>query len=69
MVKKIRNDAIFKKPITEKTKRSKKVLNTFTEKNKNEYKEFYIFSLASIILMIILLKIKQLLMFPKRILN
>ena len=50
MVKKIRNDAIFKKPITEKTKRSKKVLNTFTEKNKNEYKEFYIFSLASIIL-------------------
>jgi len=33
MVKKIRNDAIFKKPITEKTKRSKKVLKTFTEKN------------------------------------
>jgi Bax protein len=36
--------------LTKKTKRSKKVLNTFTEKNKNEYKEFYIFSLASIIL-------------------
>ena len=50
MVKKIRNDAIFKKPITEKNKRSKKVLKIFSEDNKDEYKKFYIFSLASVIL-------------------
>ena len=50
MVKKIRNDAIFKKPIAEKIKKSKKVLRIFNEKNKNEYKKYYIFSLASVIL-------------------
>jgi Bax protein len=50
MVKKIRNDAIFKKPITGKKKRSKKVFKIFAEDNKNEYKKFYIFSLASVIL-------------------
>jgi len=32
MVKKIRNDAIFKKPEIEKKKRLKKDLKTFTEK-------------------------------------
>ena len=47
MIKKIRNDGIFKKPEIQKVARTKKVLNKV--KNK-EYKKFYIFSLASIIL-------------------
>ena len=50
MVKKIRNDAIFKKPVTAKTNRSKKDLKKFSEKKNNEYKNFYKFSLASVIL-------------------
>ena len=50
MVKKIRNDAIFKKPEIEKKKRLKKDLKTFTEKKNKEYKIFYKFLLTSIIL-------------------
>ena len=34
MVKKIRNDAIFKKPATTKTNRSKKNLKIFSKKKK-----------------------------------
>ena len=45
MIKKIRNDGIFKKPEILKVARSKKILN----KNvKNDYKKIYIFSLTSI---------------------
>ena len=47
MIKKIRNDGIFKKPEIQKVARTKKVLNKVKKK---EYKKFYIFSLASIIL-------------------
>ena len=43
MVKKIRNDAIFKKPVTAKTNRSKKDLKKFSENKNNEYKNFYKF--------------------------
>ncbi len=50
MVKKIRNDAIFKKPSTEKNKVSKKEIKIFNENKKNEYKSFYKFSIASVIL-------------------
>ena len=46
MVKKIRNDIIFKKPMIEKTK-SLKILN---QKKKSEYKNFYKFSFVSIFL-------------------
>ncbi len=45
MIKKIRNDGIFKKPEILKVARSKKILN----KNvKDDYKKIYIFSLTSI---------------------
>ncbi len=47
MIKKIRNDGIFKKPEIQKIPRSKKNLNNF--KN-NDYKKIYIFSLISICL-------------------
>ena len=47
MIKKIRNDEIFKKPEIQKTARSKKILNKGI---KNDYKKIYIFSLASIFL-------------------
>jgi len=50
MVKKIRNDAIFVKPVTRKNKIQKKIFKLFTENNKNEYIKFYIFSLASVVL-------------------
>ena len=50
MVKKIRDDAIFKKPATAKTNRSKKNLKIFSKKKNIEYKNFYKFSLASIFL-------------------
>ena len=50
MVKKIRSDAIFKKPATAKTNRSKKNLKIFSKKKNIEYKNFYKFSLASIFL-------------------
>ena len=50
MVKKIRNDAIFKKPATAKTNRSKKNLKIFSKKKNIEYKIFYKFSLGSIFL-------------------
>jgi len=51
MVKKIRNDAIFKKPEIEKKKKIlKKDLKTLTEKKNKEYKIFYKFLLTSIIL-------------------
>ena len=47
MIKKIRNDEIFKKPEIQKITRTKKVLK---KDKKKEYKKFYTFSLASIIL-------------------
>jgi len=47
MIKKIRNDEIFKKPEIQKIVRSKKILNKGI---KNDYKKIYIFSLASIFL-------------------
>ena len=47
MIKKIRNDEIFKKPEIKKIARSKKILNKGI---KNDYKKIYIFSLASIFL-------------------
>ena len=47
MIKKIRNDEIFKKPEIQKIARSKKILNKGI---KNDYKKIYIFSLASIFL-------------------
>jgi len=50
MVKKTRSDAIFKKPETKKIVRLKKIKEFFFEDNKNEYKKFYIFLLASVIL-------------------
>ena len=50
MVKKIRSDAIFKKPATTKTNKSKKNLKIFSKKKNIEYKIFYKFSLASIFL-------------------
>jgi len=50
MSKKIRNDAIFVKPVSRKNKIQKKILKLFKENNKNEYTKFYIFSLASVIL-------------------
>ena len=49
MVKNIRKDSFFKKP---EFKKSKKFLKNFTENN-NEYKNFYIFSLVSIILIFV----------------
>ena len=45
MIKKIRNDGIFKKPEIQKAARSKKILNKSV---KNDYKKIYIFSLTSI---------------------
>ena len=50
MVKKNRNDEIFKKPVSEKNRRSKKLITIFTKDNKNEYKNLYIFSLVSVVL-------------------
>ena len=50
MPKKIRNDSIFKKPLIKKINKSKKIAKIFTKDNNNEYKKFYIFSLASVIL-------------------
>ena len=49
MLKNIRKDSFFKKP---EIKKSKKFLKKFSEDN-NEYKNFYIFSLASIILIFV----------------
>ena len=50
MVKKIRNDAIFKKPLSPKSATTKKVSKILNKKNKIELKNFYIFSLTSLIL-------------------
>ena len=47
MIKKIRNDGIFKKPEIKKIVRSKKIFN---KDAKDNYKKIYIFSLASIFL-------------------
>ncbi len=49
MLKKIRNDSIFKKPESTKIIKSKKV-SKILNKDKKEYKNFYIFSLTSLIL-------------------
>ena len=50
MVKKIRNDAIFKKPLSPKSATTKKVSKILNKKNKIDLKNFYIFSLTSLIL-------------------
>ena len=47
MIKKIRNDGIFKKPEIQKIVRTKKISN---KDKKKEYKKFYIFSFVSLIL-------------------
>ncbi len=47
MVKKTRNDSIYKKPVVSKITRLRK---NFNEENKKNYKNFYIFSLASFVL-------------------
>ena len=49
MAKKIRNDSIFKKPTT-KPIRTKKISKIISEDNRKKYKNFYIFSLTSLIL-------------------
>tara|TARA_B100001540_G_scaffold246238_1_gene221523 strand:- start:2968 stop:4101 length:1134 start_codon:yes stop_codon:yes gene_type:complete len=49
MLKKIRNDSIFKKPESTKIIKSKKVSKILNQ-DKKEYKNFYIFSLTSLIL-------------------
>ena len=50
MVKKIRNDSIFKKPEIEKTKLSNKNLKTILNETKRKgYKKLYIFSLTSFV--------------------
>ena len=49
MVKKLRNDSIFKKPIT-KAVRSKKTSKIISEESTKKYKNFYIFSLTCFIL-------------------
>ena len=50
MAKKIRNDSIFRKPLSPKFAGSKKVSKILNKNNKIEFKNFYIFSLASLIL-------------------
>ena len=50
MIKKIRSDAIFKKPESTKNIKSKKVSKNINNSTKENYKNFYIFSLASLIL-------------------
>ncbi len=50
MVKKIINDRLFNKSINHKTARSKKDLKFLNKYNKGHYRNFYIFSLTSIIL-------------------
>ena len=50
MVKKIRNDSIFKKPKSESKKISNFFFKSFTEKTKNENKIFYKFSFVSVII-------------------
>jgi len=49
MVKKIKNDSIFKKTITYKNNKTKKILKSF-EENHSDFKKFYIFSFVSIVL-------------------
>ena len=49
MAKKIRNDSIFKKPTTKPIK-IKKISKIISEDNRKKYKNFYIFSLTSLIL-------------------
>ena len=46
MLKKNRNDSIFRKPIIEKIKRSRKTIKSITENKKKEYKKFYLFCIA-----------------------
>ena len=50
MAKKIRNDSIFMKPRIEKNKKSKKILKFIKKDYYTDYKKYYIFSLASVIL-------------------
>ena len=50
MSKKTRDDAIFKKPFSTKNIKSKKISKTLNKDNKIDFKNFYLFSLASLIL-------------------
>ncbi len=50
MIKKIRNDSIFKKPLVIKNIKTKKISKNLNEKSKSNYKNFYIFSLLSLTL-------------------
>ena len=50
MVKKIRNDSIFKKPSTTNSLKSKRISKNYIEHNKQNYKIFYKFSFISLIL-------------------
>jgi hypothetical protein len=50
MAKNIRNDSIFKKPFSTKNIKSKKISKTLNKDNKTDFKNFYLFSLASLIL-------------------
>ena len=50
MVKKIRNDSIFKKPIINKSLKKKKSFKVFKKNNNKDYKIFYKFSVISLIL-------------------
>ncbi len=50
MAKNIRNDSIFKKPFSTKNIKSKKFSKTLNKDNKIDFKNFYLFSLASLIL-------------------
>ena len=50
MVKKIRNDSIFKKPSTTNSLKSKRIPKNYIEHNKQNYKIFYKFSFISLIL-------------------
>jgi len=50
MVKKIRNDSIFKKPSTTNSLKSKRISKNYIEHNKQNYKNFYKFSFISLIL-------------------
>ena len=50
MVKKIRNDSIFKKSSTTKSLKPKRILKNYIDHNKQNYKNFYKFSFISLIL-------------------
>tara|TARA_Y100001970_G_scaffold286572_1_gene409046 strand:- start:15 stop:1151 length:1137 start_codon:yes stop_codon:yes gene_type:complete len=50
MVKKVRNDSIFKKPVDKKVLKSKKISKILNENNEISFKNFYIFLIVSLTL-------------------